>query len=56
LQAALKWKHCDAIHDTQALKPATDNSGERGNHKVEISLKSRIEEYSGINSQAEQVD
>jgi len=56
LQAALKWKHCDAIHDTQALKPATDNSGERGKLKVEISLRSRTGKYSGINSQAEQAD
>jgi len=56
LQAALKWKHCDAIHDTQALKPATDNSGKRGNHQVEISLKSRMEKYSSINGQAEQAD
>jgi len=54
--AALKWKHCDAIHDTQALKPATDNSGVRGKHKVEIGLRSRTEEYSSINSRAEQVD
>lgn len=36
--AALKWKHCDAIHDTQALKLATDNTGEMGNHKAVDSL------------------
>lgn len=39
--AALKWKHCDAIHDTQALKLATDNTGEMGNHGIVLAADAR---------------